>query len=235
MNVGDIKNSNVSGVNCNNNTFSNVNYNDYERNKDKEKYPLAVISIFISFISILLSIIAIVMSYNIKDSSFTYVEILTTLFSFIVSILIAWQIWTSINLKSIVYDNIEESKHELEKKVETLGFELKKDVINSLMASLYKTEGIRLQLNATSGYLDISVEILQAMYDYAICLDDNVILNDYAEKLYNTIVIFKNRLDDNIKEKNILIDLSDSVLSKLHASDYIADKLNRVNKDLKAK
>lgn len=204
-------------------------------NKEINNRPLLITSIVIGLISIVLSVVSIIVSFGRYDIKFNYVEILTTIFSFIVSVLIAWQIWTSINLKSIVYDNIDKAKQDLEMKVDRLSLDLKTSGAKSLIASLYKSEGINLKLNISSGYVKESVEILKTMCEYAIGLDDYETIKNYAGILANSIILLKDQGKDYKKEQNSFLELSQLVLKKLSASEEESLRLLHAVKSLSQK
>lgn len=194
----------------------------------------------LSIAAIICSIVAICVSLpSAPELGFDYIGVIVGILSFLVTLLIGWQIYNAVTIEKKIKEEIEQTSDILKKEIQQANNELHKSIdktredlsisgARSMMATLYQTENTFLNVCILAGDYLKAIKTLNVMLEYAIALNEYDRICDVAKTIVNSKYKICNR-ELNFQDYEIIynsfLKLSQGVSAHLVASDDQARQL----------
>lgn len=201
----------------------------------------------LSITAIVCSVVAICISLpSNQELGFDYIGAITGILSFLVTILIGWQIYNAVTIERKIKDEVKQVSETLKDEIKQASSALSESIdktkedlsiagARSMATTLYKTENTYLNVCLLVGDYKQTIKTLNIMLEYAIALNEPNGLSEIASiivdskyKLCNNVF---NQSDHEIIYSSFLR-LSQSVLSHLSASDEQVPRLYRMMNEI---
>lgn len=114
--------------------------------------------------------------------------------SFLVTMLMGWQIWNAVSIDKKIKEEIELAKASLIESINKTKEELSISGVKSTVTTLYKVESTYLNVCLLAGDYKNGISTLRIMFEYAVSLNDSDTLNNFAKTLVDSKNGFCNRV-----------------------------------------
>ncbi len=189
----------------------------------------------LSIAAIICSVVAICVSLPSEpEIGIDYIGVIVGILSLLVTMLIGWQIYNVITIDKRIEDKVNEVTDSFEKDIK----KIKDENEISLKKALYKAEYLELKIQLTEHYPEGVTKCLKTMTQYAIDINNPTYFNEIAKCTIHSkeeicrITIIKNN-NRILLLNNDLIEISQSLLNHLTASDQFAPALLKIVNELK--
>jgi tetratricopeptide (TPR) repeat protein len=183
----------------------------------------------LSITAIICSVVAICVSLpSTPELGIDYIGVIVGILSFLVTLLIGWQIYNAVTIEKKVKEKIQQASNEFNKSIEKTREDLSISGTKSMMATLYKTENVFLNVCILAGDYQKAINTLRVMLEYAIALNEHDRICDVAKIIVSSKYKICNRIlnfEDHEIIYNSFLELSQIGLSHLVASDDQARQL----------
>lgn len=211
---------------------------------------------YLSIAAIICSMVAIITTHpSTEELNIDYLGIIIGIQSFLVTILLGWQIWNVIAIDKKINDKVDYLNREISNKVDILNSSLTDNIkktqedlqvsgAHATIATLYKSESINLNVCLLTGSKNFrkAIEILSTIVEYTTVLNDPETLNITAKMIIESKSIMDKTgimAQDCEIIYNSFLKLSHSVLASLPASDnqvpYIYQMINDIQQHMYTK
>ena len=189
----------------------------------------------LSIAAIICSVVAICVSLPSEpEIGIDYIGVIVGILSLLVTMLIGWQIYNVITIDKRIEDKVNEVTDSFEKDIK----KTKDENEISLKKALYKAEYLELKIQLTEHYPEGVTKCLKTMTQYAIDINNPTYFTEIAKYTIHskeeicriTIINNNNRI---LLLNNDLIEISQSLLNHLTASDQFAPALLKIVNELK--
>lgn len=206
----------------------------------------------LSITAIICSVVAICVSLpSNNELGFDYIGAITGILSFLVTVLIGWQIYNAVTIEQKIKNEVKQVREALKDEIKQASSTLNESIdktredlsiagARSMMATLYKTENSHLNVCLLSGDYNQAIKTLKIMFEYARALNESDRLNEIAEIIVNSKKILCNKPFNRSDYEiiyNSFLELSHSVLAHLSASDkqvpQLYQMMDKIQQDLK--
>ena len=190
----------------------------------------------LSIAAIICSVVAICVSLPSEpEIGIDYIGVIVGILSLLVTMLIGWQIYNVITIDKRIEDKVNEVTDSFEKDIK----KIKDENEISLKKALYKAEYLELKIQLTEHYPEGVTKCLKTMTQYAIDINNPTYFNEIAKYTIHSkeeicrITIINNNNNRILLLNNDLIEISQSLLNHLTASDQFAPALLKIVNELK--
>lgn len=206
----------------------------------------------LSIVAIICSIVAICVSLPSNQVlGFDYFGAITGILSFLVTLLIGWQIYNAVTIEQKIRDEVKQVSDTLKTEIRQASDTLNQSIdktredlsiagARSMTATLYKTENTYLNVCLLVGDYKQTIRTLKIMLEYAIALNEPDGLNEIAAIIVDSKYKLCNKVFSQSDYEiiyNSFLKLSQSVLTHLSASDEQVRRLyqmiNEIQSDIK--